>query len=202
MCITVGSVKIHIGFLFSAAVCLYLNSSYSSAFIAAFVSALLHEMMHLAFLISYGCKNIELTLLPSGAKISGAALKRLNYRQNIAVTISAPVLNIILSVLLFFVYRIGTNMKILQAAQLNFLLGAVNLLPMSFLDGGRALFSFICIKKDLAFAENVLLVCDIVILLLLLSIIVFFMFIKLEFMPLLIFFVYAVLNMTKKHAES
>lgn len=202
MCITVGTVKIHIGFLFAAAFCLYLNSSYSSVFIVAFVSAMLHEMMHLAFLLSYGCKNIELTLLPSGAKISGAALKGLNYRQNIAVTLSAPVLNIILSVLLFFVYRVSTDMKILQAAQLNFLLGAVNLLPMSFLDGGRALFSFVCIKKDLIFAENILLVCDIVILLLLFSIIIFFMFIKIEFMPLLIFFIYAVLNMTKKHSES
>lgn len=200
MCITVGTVKIHIGFLFAAAVCLYLNSSYSSVFIAAFVSALLHEMMHLSFLLSYGCKNIELTLLPSGAKISGAALESLSYRHAIAVTLSAPVLNIILSVLLFCVYRIGTNMNILQAAQLNFLLGAVNLLPMSFLDGGRALFSFVCIKKDLTAAENISLVCDIVILLLLFSIIIFFMFIRLRFMPLLIFFIYAVLNMTKKHS--
>ena len=200
MCITVGAVKIHIGFLFSAAVCLYLNSSYSHIFMVGFVSALLHEMMHLAFLLSYGCKNIELTLLPSGAKISGAALKKLNYRQNISVCLSAPVLNIILSVLLFFVYRKFTDMRILQASGLNFLLGAVNLLPMSFLDGGRALFSFLCIKKDLSIAENILFVCDIVILLLLLSVIVFFMFIKLKFMSLLIFFIYAVLNMTKKHS--
>lgn len=202
MCISIGSVKIHIGFLFSAAVCLYLNSSYSSVFIVVFISALLHEMMHLAFLLSYGCKNIELTLLPSGAKISGAALKKLNYRQNIAVSLSAPVFNIILSVLLLLVYRKFTDMRILQASGLNFLLGAVNLLPMSFLDGGRALFSFVCIKKDLQIAESLLFVCDITVLLLLFSAIVFFMFIKLRFMSLLIFFIYAVFNMTKKHSKS
>lgn len=198
MCFTIGSVKIHIGFLFSAAVCLYLNSSYSSLFIAAFVSALLHEMMHLAFLISYGCKNIELILLPSGAKISGASLNTLGYRQSVAVCLSAPVLNILLSVLLFFVYRIFGNMKILQIAEINFLLGAVNLLPMSFLDGGRALFSFLCIKKDLSLAGNILFICDIVVLGLLLTVIVFFMFIRIDFLSLLIFFVYAVLNVTKK----
>ncbi len=199
MCISIGTVKIHIGFLFSAAVCLYLNSSYSSVFTVVFVSALLHEMMHLVFLLSYNCKDIELTLLPSGAKIGGAALKKLNYRQNIAVCLSAPLFNIVLSALLVFVYRKFTDMKILQAAELNFLLGAVNLLPMSFLDGGRALFSFVCIKKDLSFAENLLFLSDIVILLLLLSVIVLFMFIKLDFLSLLIFFIYSVFNMTKKH---
>ena len=198
MCFTVGSVKIHIGFLFSAAVCLYLNSSYSSVFIAAFVSALLHEMMHLAFLISYGCKNIELSLLPSGAKISGVSLNTLGYRQNIAVCLSAPVLNIILSVLFFLVYRIFNHMKILQVAEINFLLGGVNLLPMSFLDGGRALFSFLCIKKDLSFAGNILFACDVAVLLALLTVIVFFMFIRIDFLSLLIFFIYAVLNVTKK----
>lgn len=202
MCFTIGSVKIHIGFLFSAAVCLYLNSSYSSLFIAAFISALLHEMMHLAFLISYGCKNIELVLLPSGAKISDASLNTLGYRQNIAVSLSAPVLNIVLSVLLFLGYRIFTNMKILQTAEINFLLGAVNLLPMSFLDGGRALFSFVCIKKDLSFAENILFICDIVMLLLLLTVIVFFMLIRIDFLSLVIFFIYAVLNVIKKPCES
>lgn len=198
MCISIGSVKIHIGFLFAAAVCLYLNSSYSSVFMLAFVSALLHEMMHLSFLISYGCKNIELTLLPSGAKISGASLKKLNYRQNIAVSLSAPVFNIILSVLLFFAYRKFTDMRILQVSELNFLLGAVNLLPMSFLDGGSAFFSLLCIKKDLFFAENVLFVCDTAVLLLLLTVIVFFMFIRIDFTAVLIFFVYCLLNTVKK----
>ena len=198
MCIKIGSVKIHIGFFFSAAVCLYLNSSYSSLFIVAFVSALLHEMMHLSFLLSYGCRNIGLTLLPSGAKISGAALNTHGYRQNIAVCLSAPVLNILLSVLLFFAYRIFADMRILQVSEINFLLGAVNLLPMSFLDGGRVLFSFVCIKKDLSFAQNVMFVCDVTVLLLLLTVIVFFMFIRIDFLSLVIFFIYAVLNVTKK----
>lgn len=198
MCFTIGSVKIHIGFLFSAAVCLYLNSSYSSLFIAAFVSALLHEMMHLAFLISYGCKNIELILLPSGAKISGASLNTLGYSPSVFVCLSAPVLNIVLSALLFFIYLKFTDMRILQISELNFLLGAVNLLPMSFLDGGRALFSFLCIKKDISLAGNILFVCDVVTLLLLLTVIVFFMFIRIDYLSLLIFFIYAVLNVTKK----
>ena len=202
MCITIGSLKIHIGFFFAAAVCLYLNSSYSSVFIFGFVSALLHEMMHLVFLLSYGCKNIELTLLPSGAKIGGASLKALNYRQNIAVSLSAPVLNIILSVLLFLVYRNSGDMRILQACEINFLLGGINLLPMSFLDGGRALFSFLCIRKELLYAEYILFICDITVLLLLLSVIVFFIFIRLEIMSLVIFFIYAVFNITKKHSKS
>lgn len=198
MSVKIGSLKIHISFLFAAAVCFYLNTPYGENFIIVFVCALLHEMMHLIFLMGFGCKRLQLSVLPGGAKISGQGVESLSYKQNLFVCLSAPMLNIFLGVLLFVFYKFTHSHKIFECALINFALGIINLLPMSFLDGGRGLESFLLLKKDIDFCNKAMFVCDLSILLILLTVIIYFMLAKLNFLPLLIFFVYSVLIIRRK----
>ena len=128
-------VRVHVTFLFAAALALAVNAGRARAVGTVFVSALLHECAHLAFLLSYGARGLTLTLHPGGARIGGAALSALPYPKLLACVLAGPAVNLLLAGALVLCGR-GA---FLYAARVNLMLGAGNLLPLSFLDGGRAL---------------------------------------------------------------
>ncbi len=140
-------VKIHVTFLFAAVLALAVNAGRAQAVGAVFVSALLHECAHLALLLSYGAKGLTLTLLPGGARIENAALQTLSYPRQLACALAGPAVNLTLAGALSVCAAHFGAEPFFQAARVNWLLGGFNLLPLSFLDGGRALDCALCLKR-------------------------------------------------------
>lgn len=146
MYLDLPGVRVHVSFLFAAFAALALHGARTLPAAVLFFSALLHECAHLVFLLSFGCRGLTLTLLPGGARISGAGLQALPYQKALLCVLAGPGVNLLLAAALFLcaarfpapVFRLG--------AKVNLQLGAFNLLPLSFLDGGRALQSLAALK--------------------------------------------------------
>ena len=101
--------------------------------------ALLHELGHLLSmkLCGYRVKRFEITAV--GGNIV-CEEKHKSYFFDIIVALSGPMVNFILIILIYKLIGLGFFAKNgMFYLAVNFLLMAVNLLPVSFLDGGRAL---------------------------------------------------------------
>ncbi len=183
-------VKIHVTFLFAAVLALAVNAGRAQAVGTVFVSALLHECAHLALLLSYGAKNLTLTLLPGGARIENAALQALSYPRQLACVLAGPAVNLTLAcVLSFCAVRFGGDL-FPQAARVNWLLGGFNLLPLSFLDGGRALDCILCLKRKSPVPGRVRRGVDIALVSLLAAVSLYFLFTGRDALFLLLFTAY------------
>ena len=147
MYLKLPGVKIHVTFLFAAALALAINAGRAEAVGTVFASALLHECAHLALLLSYGEKNLTLTLRPGGASIENASLSALPYQKLLVCALAGPAVNLTLAGLFFVCGQRFHGEFFGQAARVNLLLGGFNLLPLSFLDGGRALDCILCLKR-------------------------------------------------------
>lgn len=142
-----GKLKIHITFLFAAFIAFALNSEKGQALITVFAGALIHECAHLCFLLSYGERGLTLEVSPGGAKIAGGGFDALPYDKSLVCVLAGPCVNLILAATLFAASKIMNAEALNRAAQVNFMLGAMNLIPLSFLDGGRALKNIFSLKK-------------------------------------------------------
>lgn len=110
------------------------------------VSALLHECVHLVFVIGCGCTDISLTLLPGGASLGCAGLETAGLANRLLVLLSAPLCNLTIGAALFALSYVPGVPDMKNAAVINICLGAANLLPVPFLDGGRALNAVLSVK--------------------------------------------------------
>ena len=139
MYLRLGSVRVHVTFLFAAAAAYIANTGRGEEIVIVFVSALLHECAHAVFLLSYGCRELTLELNPGGAKLRGAGLELLGAKQTLCAALAGPALNLLLAGALAVCRRLRPSPVFDEGCGVNLLLGGVNLLPLSFLDGGRAL---------------------------------------------------------------
>ena len=100
----------------------------------------LHECMHLLISFLYGERIKKIKLYGFGISVE---LKNLafyeSYLKEIIICLSAPVFNIILGIILYY-------LRSEFLAMLNLSIGIVNLLPILPLDGGRAMRAYICHK--------------------------------------------------------
>jgi len=111
------------------------------------LAALCHEAGHLAALALAGAKVERLRLTAFGAEIR-ADTRYLPYGVEIFCTLAGPAVNLILA--LIFSRLCGDYLL----AGANLLLGAFNLLPLTNLDGGRALYLLVCWRTDPPFADR------------------------------------------------
>ena len=148
MYLKLGRVKIHVSFLFAAFFAAAATGTRGERLMTVFASALLHECAHLCFLLSYGKTGIGLELRPGGAKITGGGYETLPYSQGLACAIAGPAVNALIAAGMFAASRIFCSERLFYAAAVNAALAGANLIPLSFLDGGRALMCVLAIKKS------------------------------------------------------
>lgn len=108
---------------------------YAALFIA---SAALHEASHIFFLHRYGVHINSITIFPFGIDIN-ADTSRLSYKKELICTLAgcfANALFVIVSGAFLFIFP---SPPLLFFAICNIFLCTVNLIPLSFFDGGKAL---------------------------------------------------------------
>lgn len=186
--------RLFIGKAFALFFALVANTANGKTFVLTFIAALLHEITHLVFLFCCGCEKAQLEFFPGGIKLSADGFTRLSYKNTILCTLCAPVMNISAGALSYLILLVSDSALLQEFASVNLILGFCNLLPLYFLDGGRALNAFLLNKYDF---QKVAFICDFfaVLSLLLIAGVFFVAFcFKKYYVFILFFFIYCVLG--------
>ncbi|MBQ6066134.1 MAG: hypothetical protein IJK89_04865 [Clostridia bacterium] len=139
MCIELRGTKVRLGFAAAAVAACLMNTVSPALLAAGALGVLIHELTHLLLMRYFGCRHSRVEILPGGVKIVSAEFETLGYRQASICLLGAPAVNLLLSAV-FSAAKASYGYEWMRdAAAGNLLLGAVNLLPMPFLDGGRSL---------------------------------------------------------------
>lgn len=131
----IRGVPIIIDYYFIAVLTLMLVVFKNENILMCFLFCILHELGHLAAMAFFGEKARSITLSYFGMRID-CGTRILPKIPEIIIAAAGPVVNLIL--MLFC-----RLFKLDEAAQINLSLALFNLLPVSMLDGGRILSSFV-----------------------------------------------------------
>ena len=160
MYLDIGGVRIHVGFAAAAFAAWALNSGRRRLYAIGFAGVLLHELTHLFLMRRYGCRRPAVEVLPGGVRISSEDAQRLGYRQTALVLLGAPAVNLAVGAAFLCAGRFASHAVMREAAAVNLALAAVNLLPLSFLDGGRALGEYAACRSGGPVAAGYVFVLD------------------------------------------
>ncbi|MBR3766966.1 MAG: site-2 protease family protein [Clostridia bacterium] len=190
MYIKLGKIRLHIGMAFAVFFALAANSLGGHFFVLTFIFSFLHEITHLVCLFYCGCKNAELDFYPGGIKLKAEGFSMLSYDKTVLCTLSAPVMNIFAGTVFYSLGKFFPVSLFYEMSSVNFVIGTGNLLPLPFLDGGRALNAFLLKYLDILKVRKI---CDICAFFTLLFLIVLFFITLMRgkyYLFLLFFFVY------------
>lgn len=190
MLINAGRLSFFISFGFAVFFALAANTSEGRSFLIMMVCTLFHESVHIILLFMCGCKSAKLSFKIGGIAMEAQGFSLLSYKDTVLCTVAAPVMNIIAGGVFYLFYIKTRDSLLLEWTAVNLLLGTGNMLPFSFLDGGRALNAFLCRHLSYRKASEI---SDIfsVVTLILLGVIFFVLLIKgSTFMLVLFFFFY------------
>ncbi len=129
--------SVNISFYFAAVLTLSLLLDKTDISLYSILSALLHETGHLTSLFLFKARPKEISFGLFGMRITRGA-KTLSFRQEVLTALAGPFVNIIL----FAVFLCCK--KTLMFSAVNLALGIFNLLPVKPMDGGEALYFFLC----------------------------------------------------------
>lgn len=100
----------------------------------------LHEIGHIAALSAVGAGELDVRFVAFGLRITPRG-RLLSHGEEAAVALAGPLSNLAAAALAYSVFRAASVEGALDFATVNLLLAALNLLPVSCFDGGRALAS-------------------------------------------------------------
>ncbi len=129
MCFKILGTKIYISFLFCITVLFFAIIDKNGYLFYVLTASLLHEIGHIIMLCFFKNAPNEINFLLGGIEFNTNNL--LNSKNNILVSLSGPIVNILLFVVF---YKININFS-----AINLLLGLFNLLPFCGLDGATIL---------------------------------------------------------------
>lgn len=161
MYVKIGRITVYISFYFAVFLAVAANIAGGRNLLLSFCFSFIHEAVHLIFLHFSGIKKAEIKLFPAGIKICCEGINMLSYRKTVLTALSAPVFNLISGAAFFFFYQIFGNEVLYVCSAVNFILGSINLLPLSFLDGGRAVHSMLSVMLSEDRVRKIMNVLDI-----------------------------------------
>lgn len=118
-----------------------------------FCAAFIHEVAHVIFIRLCGNTIDTIEVHAFGLNIIKKGF--LNYKQDIIIALSGPLINLILFFISYYIWLNFFPLEMLSIfCGVNFLIFLINILPVLPLDGGRALYSFLLLKYDILYAQN------------------------------------------------
>ena len=152
--VNIGGVRLHVGVAAAAVSACMVNYGSPQLLLIEIVAVALHEMTHLFVMLYYGCSRPSVEVLPGGIRMRADGFESLGYRQAAVVSLCAPAANLLAGFVFYLFWRRAPAALLRRAFVVHFVLGGVNLLPMSFLDGGRALQTCLASAGHSAAAES------------------------------------------------
>ena len=194
MHIKFGGLDIYIGLSFAVVFAVGAYFSDMRIYLISFLSALFHEAVHLSALYFSGSKTASLNFSFGGGRLICPAFSYLSFDKTVFCTLSAPLGNIFTGVLCYCLNALTEKNVFLEISAVNIFLGTVNLFPLPFLDGGRALFAFLGKYLDMTAVRKISSAVGILSLILL-FLVFFFLFLSGKYyLFFLIFFIYCVIG--------
>lgn len=156
MIIRALGINFEITFLFVAFVAFISVVDTTANILLTLVASLIHECGHLAAMIIMGNKPLKVVFELGGINIINNSKTHLSLNQELKIALSGPFVNFIALVLSCNMFVVFNNEKILTFASINLILMVFNLLPIKNLDGGRALYYFLCKKYNVYVCSKVI----------------------------------------------
>lgn len=122
---------------------------YSGTFL---LCILLHELSHILFLHIYKAEITRVSFYPFGIDIC-ADTSRISYKKELICTLAGSISNLLFAAAGCVFLKVFPSPPLLFFMLCNLFLGSINLIPLSFFDGGRAirLILYDCLDIDRAF---------------------------------------------------
>lgn len=114
--------------------------------IMAFLIVLFHEFVHYLTALILGFSGFDMEILPIGARLSLKELDEATPKEDIIISLSAPILNLVIAVVFYYLYKYNSLRFTYTLYMGNLTVGLFNLIPAFPLDGGRVLRSILCFK--------------------------------------------------------
>jgi stage IV sporulation protein FB len=112
----------------------------------AFLIVLFHETIHYITALLMGFSGFDMEILPIGARLALKELDEATPKQDMIISLSAPLCNLLLALVAYLLYK-TKGMEYLYSFYLgNLTVGIFNLIPAFPLDGGRVLRCILCYK--------------------------------------------------------
>lgn len=138
--------QIYVSFLFMAVITVMLATDKTGMLLPALFAIIMHESGHLFAMWVLDCAPKQIKLIPASVQITSDITSR--YKTDVAVSLCGPITNLVLFGVLYFNYLSFKNEVVLVYALINLIIGIFNLLPVTGLDGGTVLFSFLAKRMD------------------------------------------------------
>lgn len=139
-----GNCRVSVSFFFIAVLTVLLTVDRSGMAPVGIFCAALHEAAHIATMRALDCLPQEIRFTPFGIDIVKPCRTDRSYWREILISLAGPLVNLLAAALCFMVF--GAKFFLFIAA--NFLLFALNILPIEPLDGGQALLSLLCLRME------------------------------------------------------
>jgi stage IV sporulation protein FB len=116
-------------------------------------AALIHEVAHIIFIKICGNTIEQIEVMAFGINIIKKGY--LGYKQDIIIALAGPLVNLLLFFASYYIwYNYFPIQELSTFCGINILLFLINILPVLPLDGGRALYSYLLLKYEITFAQN------------------------------------------------
>lgn len=119
---------------------------FSGEFLISFLVVITHECVHYLASVLLGFSGFDLKIMPIGAALQLKELNEATPKEDLIISISGPLFNIILALILIFINVRVHNDHLDFLIQSNLTLGIFNLMPAFPLDGGRILRDILSMK--------------------------------------------------------
>ena len=143
--VRIGSSQIYVSVFSFISVFLVIMSDVSVYTFALLMSAVLHESGHILALYLCKEKPKKICIYPFGVDMK-CSLSCLSYQKELFVLLSGSFTNIFISFISLLICCFAYSKLMLFVTVCNAFLGLSNLIPINGLDGGRALYAFLCMQ--------------------------------------------------------
>ncbi len=143
--------EIYISFLFASVITLMLLFDKTGVILPLLFAVFMHEIGHLFMMYLRESAPKRIKLIPASVQITKPFTS--NYKNDILISLSGPLVNIFLFSVFYFNYKCYQNITTLYISLLNLIIGLFNLLPIKGLDGGTVFYCVLCKYTNVNKAE-------------------------------------------------